>query len=249
MPATAGTGLKRMHNAAERYLVIIPAFNEEKTIAGVIADVRKNAPNADILIINDGSTDLTSPSARAMDAMVIDLPFNLGYGAALQTGFRFAVMYGYDYVATVDADGQHIPSYIPILVAVMQNESADIVIGSRFIEKGYRVGIFRKTGIWLFSKIARLYTGCNFTDPTSGFQLINRDVFTYLSEGDNYPLDYPDVNIILALHKKRFRIAEAPVAMVGKSDKKSMHSGLRPLLYIIKMSLAIIMVLLRKEGE
>ena len=133
-----------MHNAAERYLVIIPAFNEQETIAGVIADVRKNAPNADVLIINDGSTDLTSPSARVMDAMVIDLPFNLGYGAALQTGFRFAVKYGYDYVATVDADGQHLPSYIPILVAVMQNESADIVIGSRFIEKGYRVGIFRR---------------------------------------------------------------------------------------------------------
>ncbi|MEK6673809.1 MAG: glycosyltransferase family 2 protein [Nitrospirota bacterium] len=245
----AGTGLKRMDNAAKRYLVIIPAFNEEKAIAGVIEDVRKNASYADILIINDGSTDLTSSSARGMDVMVIDLPFNLGYGAALQTGFRFAVIYGYDYAATVDADGQHIPSYIANLVSVMQKESADVVIGSRFIEKGYRVGIFRKTGIWLFSKIARIYTGCNFTDPTSGFQLINRDVFTYLSEGDNYPLDYPDVNIILALHKKRFRIAEAPVVMVGKSDKKSMHSGLRPLLYIIKMSLAIIMVLLRKEGK
>jgi glycosyltransferase involved in cell wall biosynthesis len=229
-----------------KHLIIIPALNEEKTIAEVIREAKKHAPYADILVINDGSTDTTADIAREMDVMLIDLPFNLGYGAALQTGFRFAERYGYDFVITLDADGQHIPSSTETLVSVMEREGADVVIGSRFLEKGYQPGILRTIGIRLFSLIAR-FSGVEITDPTSGYQLLNRNAFAFLAQGDNYPLDYPDVNIIIALHKKKFKVVEAPVAMVSNPDKKSMHRGLRPVLYIIKMVLAIIMVIIRKE--
>lgn len=229
-----------------KYLVIIPAFNEEYHIAVVIAGVRRYAPYADILVVNDGSSDSTSAIARGMDVAVIDLPFNLGYGAALQTGFRFAERNNYHFVITMDADGQHRPSSIESLLTAMEREAADVVIGSRFIEKGYRAGISRRLGIILFAYVARLYTGINITDPTSGFQLLNRYVFSYLAEGDNYPLDYPDVNIIMALHKRKFKVAEAPVVMVENQTGKSMHSGFKPVLYVIKMILAIIMVILNR---
>ena len=110
---------------------------------------------------------------------------------------------------------------------------------------GYRVTLAKKIGIWLFSLIAKMYTGINITDPTSGFQLLNRKAFSYLAEGDNYPLDYPDVNIIMVLHKRRFKIAETSVEMIENREGRSMHSGLRPISYLVKMFLAIIMVLVR----
>jgi len=229
------------------HLVIMPALNEEATIGEVIDGIRLCIPNADILVINDGSTDRTADIAREKGVVVIDLPFNLGYGAALQTGFRFANKEGYAFVVTIDADGQHVPSSIDSLLAVMKREGADVVIGSRFFGGQYRPGALKKIGIWLFSLVARWYTGINITDPTSGFQLLTGEVCSYLAEGDNYPLDYPDANIIMSLHKKKFKVVEAPVVMVNNPHKKSMHSGLRPLLYITKMVLAIVMVVLRRE--
>lgn len=228
------------------YLIIIPVYNEEAHIAKVLDDVKNSNPQAGILVVNDGSTDATSEIAKQTGVMVIDIPFNIGYGGAIQTGFRFAVENGYDFVITMDGDGQHDPNYTKNLIETMDRERADVVIGSRFLEDTYKMGIFRKIGVWLFSTIAGFYTGTKFTDPTSGFQLLNRSVFSYLSKGNNYPLDYPDVNIIMALHKMKFKVAEAPVKMKENPNGKSMHSGLRPVIYVIRMFLAIIMVLLRK---
>ncbi len=232
-----------------KYLVVLPAYNEETSIREVLREIRGNIAFADTLVVDDGSNDMTALSAAGEGAMVISHPFNLGYGAALQTGFRFAVRRGYDYVITMDADGQHVPSSTRNLIDAMDRHQADVVIGSRFINGGYRVGIVRKIGIRLFAHIARVYTGMNITDPTSGFQLLNRSVFSFLAEGDNYPLDYPDVNIIMALHKRKFRIAETPVEMLENATGKSMHSGMRPLLYVVKMWLAIIMVMVRRTGR
>lgn len=229
------------------YLIVIPAYNEEANIERVIKSAFDSNPEANILVVNDGSTDETSQRAKNAGAMVVDMPFNIGYGGAVQTGFRFAVEYGYDFVVIMDGDGQHDPVFIKSLKDVMAFENADIVIGSRFLESQYKTDIFRKIGIKLFSKIARFYTGMTFTDPTSGFQLLNRRVFTYLSERDNYPLDYPDVNIIMSLHKMGFKLKEAPVRMSERQSGKSMHSGLKPLIYIVRMLLAIIMVIIRKE--
>ena len=230
-------------------LVILPAYNEERTLRDVIGAIRENLPQADILVVNDGSTDQTGPIAYREGATVINHPFNLGYGAALQTGFRFAKKRDYEYVITMDGDGQHIPSTAASLVAAMQAHDADVVIGSRFTGTGYKMGILRRTGVMLFSLVAKAYTGIPITDPTSGFQLFRRRAFSYLAEGDNYPLDYPDVNIIMALHKKEFRIVEAPVTMKENLSGKSMHSGFRPLLYVLKMFLAIVMVLVRGRGR
>lgn len=232
-----------------KYLVIIPAYNEERTVAAVIAEARENIPASDILVVNDGSEDGTRGAAAAEGVPVINHPFNLGYGATLQTGFRFAAMKGYDFIITIDADGQHVSSSAQSLIDVMTDTGADVVIGSRFTGQGYKIGIFRRIGIMLFSIIAKAYTGVRITDPTSGFQLINRRAFTYLAEGDNYPLDYPDVNIIMALYKKKFKIVEAPVEMKENTSGKSMHSGFRPVLYVVKMILAIIMVLVRGKGR
>ncbi len=232
-----------------KYLVVLPAFNEAHTIGSVIREIRTSAPFADIVVINDGSTDGTAGIASAGGAMVVNLPFNLGYGAALQTGFRFGVRGEYDLIIMMDADGQHNPASVGSLIEAMRERGADVVIGSRFLRGSYRMSVARKIGSRIFSHIARAYTGIRITDPTSGFQLLNRKAFAYLAEGDNYPLDYPDVNIIMALHKRDFRIAEAPVVMTENSTGKSMHAGLRPLYYVVKMFLAIVMVLMKRRGR
>lgn len=229
-------------------LIVIPAYNEEEHIADVLREVMSSNIPADIVVVNDGSADRTSAISKQAGVMVLDLPYNIGYGGAIQTGFRFAAESGYELVVTLDGDGQHSPSSVNNLLETMEREKADVVIGSRFIEGTYRMGILRKTGVRLFSRIAFFFTGTKFSDPTSGFQLFSRKVFSYLSEGDNYPLDYPDVNIIIAIHKMRFKVVEAPVRMKEKKGK-SMHRGLRPVIYVIRMFLSIIVVLLRKEKK
>lgn len=232
-----------------KHLIVLPAFNEEQTIGAVLAEVAASVPFADVLVVNDGSSDATYRIAVKNNVMVINHPFNLGYGAALQTGFRFGVRKGYAFIIMMDADGQHTPASVDNLIQVMKENNADVVIGSRFLGGAYRMDLARKIGSRIFSGIARAYTGVRITDPTSGFQLLNRNAFEYLAEGDNYPLDYPDVNIIMALHKKKFRIAEAPVMMTENQTGKSMHSGMKPLIYIVKMFLAIIMVLMKRTGR
>lgn len=231
------------------YLIVIPAYNEEAVIGEVINGIRRIEPGMDILVVNDGSSDRTSEIAKSSGVKVIDIPYNIGYGGAIQIGFRFAVDYGYDYVITMDGDGQHDPESIRNLIETIEMEKADVVVGSRFLEGNYRMGLARRLGSWVFSWIANLYTGVRITDPTSGFQIYNKRAFTYLSKGDNYPLDYPDVNIIMALHKMNFKLTEAPVRMIKKKDSKSMHSGLKPLVYVLRMTLAIIMVFLYREKE
>ncbi len=230
------------------YLVVIPAYNEEKHITEVLREIRRADLPADILVVNDGSADETSALAKREGVMVIDLPVNIGYGGAIQTGLRFATEFGYEYVVTLDGDGQHVPSSVNSLIETMEREKADVVIGSRFTERTYRMGVFRRMGVRLFSRIALLCTGTNFSDPTSGFQLLNRRIFSFLSEGDNYPLDYPDANIIIALHRMKFKLAEAPVTMREKQGK-SMHQGAMPVYYVIRMLLAIIIIMLRKEEK
>ena len=228
-------------------LIILPAFNEERTVASVIAGIRNTGSNADILVINDGSSDRTAEIAGGLGAMVISHPYNLGYGAALQPGLRFAVSRGYDHVVTMDADGQHDAESIADLFESAESAGADVVIGSRFLEGNYRMGFARRIGAWIFARVARFYTGYRFTDPTSGFQLLNRQAFSYLASEEGYPLDYPDVNIIMLLHKRRFKVIEAPVRMASSDDGDTMHAGLRPVVYVIRMFLAITMILLRKE--
>ncbi len=228
-------------------LIIIPAYNEAGNIARVIAATRASAPLADILVVNDGSSDDTAAIARQARARVISLLFNIGYGVALQTGYKYALAKGYRYVIQMDGDGQHEPACIPTLLAEVQSGAADVVVGSRFLGRetgSYRVEWGRRLGMTLFGGIASFIMGQKITDPTSGFQALNREALRFFAS-DAYPGDFPDADVLIMLHYNGFRVKEVPVIMYCNTDGKSMHSGLKPLYYVFKMCLSIFVTLLR----
>ena len=226
--------------------IIIPAYNEAGRIATTIAGIRKFG-NADIVVVDDGSNDDTASEARAAGARVIELPFNLGYGAALQTGFKSAIDKGYEFAVQIDADGQHDPLSIEALISPVLKDEVDVVIGSRFLDKGnYKAPFVRRMGMYFFGIITSVVTGRRITDPTSGFQALNKKVMEFYAS-DAYPADYPDADVIIMLHRQGFRFKEVPVIM-HNAAKRSMHGGiLKPLYYIFKMMLSIFVTLLRKE--
>lgn len=236
-----------MNNELYR-LVIIPAYNEAERITSTINAIRKYN-DADIIVVNDGSTDETVKEARAAGAKVIELPFNLGYGAALQTGFKYALNKGYRFAVQMDADGQHDPSAIQSLIEPVFRGEADITLGSRFLGGcDYRAPFVRRVGIILFSLIVHVMTGKKVTDPTSGFQAMNRKVVEFYAS-DAYPTDYPDADVIIMLHRRGFTFKEIPVIMKRVDGKVSMHSGLKPFYYTFKMFLSIFVTLLGSKGE
>ncbi|MDP3260463.1 MAG: glycosyltransferase family 2 protein [Thermodesulfovibrionales bacterium] len=228
------------------FAIIIPAFNEEGRIGATIAGIRK-VSDADIVVVNDGSDDGTASEAKAAGAVVIELPSNLGYGAALQTGFKYALDRGYEFAVQMDADGQHDPMSIGTLIEPVIADEVDVTIGSRFMDKGnYKAPFVRRMGMYFFGLIASLFTGRKITDPTSGFQALNKKVMEFYAS-DAYPADYPDADVIIMLHRQGFRFKEVPVIM-HNAAKRSMHGGiLKPLYYIFKMMLSIFVTLLRKE--
>lgn len=173
-----------------KVLTIIPAYNEEKSIADVIYQVKLNLPENDIVVVNDGSNDATSEKAVEAGARVINLPFNLGIGGAMQTGYIYAKNNNYDIAIQVDGDGQHSPVYISSLMQPILQGKADMVIGSRFIEKTYyRPSLARKTGIIFFSSLVKVLTNWKIKDTTSGFRVVNKKIIHYFS--NYYPTDYP----------------------------------------------------------
>ena len=236
------------HDLIDSLAIIIPAYNEAERISATITEIRKYS-DADIIVINDGSTDWTTKEAKAVGARVIELPFNLGYGAALQTGFKYALEQGYLYAVQMDADGQHDPSAIETLIEPVVKGDADMTLGSRFLGGGvYKAPFARRIGIVLFSVIIRLITGRKVTDPTSGFQSMNKRVMGFYAS-DAYPTDYPDADVIIMLHRGGFTFKEVPVTMKRLTGKVSMHSGLKPFYYTFKMFLSIFVTLLRSKGE
>jgi glycosyltransferase involved in cell wall biosynthesis len=228
-------------------LIVIPAYNEEKNISSLLETIRKKISEIDILVIDDGSTDRTARVAEKAGALVVKLPFNMGYGAALQTGFKYALMKRYQYVVQMDADGQHDPGSIKALLDEIRKEDVDVVMGSRFFgNREYKAPFVRRTGIYIFGKIASIITGQYSTDPTSGFQALNRDAVRFYAS-PFYPVDYPDADVIIMLHRAGLRIREIPVTMHARKEGKSMHSGLKPLYYIFKMFLSMFVTLLRND--
>ena len=229
-------------------IVIIPAYNEEKRIAAVVAGVAASIPEAAVVVINDCSRDDTAAAARQAGAIVVSHPFNMGYGAAIQTGYKYARDKGYDYLVQLDADGQHDPTCIPALLAPVRRGEADIAIGSRFLGSSYRPPLARRAGMALFRRIVALVTGTAITDTTSGFQAFNHEVIRFFAS-DVFPVDYPDADMLIMLHRAEFRITEVPVRMFENSEGKSMHSGLKPLYYMFKMLLSICVTLMREKGK
>lgn len=230
-------------------LVLIPAFNEAENIAPVIASVHATLPGVDVLVVDDGSSDNTAAVAGAAGARVLPLPVNSGYGAALQTGYKYAVRHGYDRVAQMDADGQHLPEYFPKLFEQIESDTADIVIGSRFLDADghYQPSLARKLGMAIFSRIASRLMDQHVTDPTSGYQVMRIEVARFFCS-DVYPADYPDADILILLQRSGFRVKELPVQMRMPTGK-SMHAGHRSIYYMYKMFLSIFVTLLRPAQQ
>lgn len=219
----------------------------------MIRGVRKHLPLAEILIVDDGSRDGTRQRAEAEGVKVVSHPFNLGYGSALQTGYKYALKEGYGAIVQLDGDGQHDPSFLSDLLDAIQSGEADIAIGSRFLKnedtasgfQSYHPPLLRKLGMRFFGMIASWLTRQKITDPTSGYQAMSRKALEWVS-GDHFPVDYPDADVIIMLHRAGFRIKEVPVQMFASKDKKSMHSGWKPVYYLFKMLLSILVTLMRK---
>jgi hypothetical protein len=230
-------------------LVLIPAFNEGKNLQRVISGIKQFYPEAHILVVNDGSEDDTFTIAKKAGAEVINLPFNLGYGAALQTGYKYALASGYEYLIQMDGDGQHDPAYIKRLLQIVKSGEADVAIGSRFSseeEKGtYRAGFVKRAGMKLFALITSIIIGQKITDATSGYQAMNSKVLKFYAR-DIYPVDFPDADLLIMLHRGGFTIKEVPVAMHESWNSRPMHRGMVPLYYVFKMFLSIFVELLRK---
>lgn len=233
--------------AAPRRLLILPAHNEAGNLPRVLPEARLAAPNYDMVVIDDGSRDRTASVARAQGATVVTLPVNLGYGGAVQTGFRYAVENDYDLAVVMDSDGQHDPAGITLLAATVASGEADVAIGSRFRGRmAYHQPWVKRMGMRLFAWTVSRLTDREVTDPTSGFQALNRDALRFFAY-DNYPVDYPDADTLLVLHYAGFRVVETPVTMRERISGVSMHSGWKPFYYVLKMWLAISMVLLREK--
>jgi glycosyltransferase involved in cell wall biosynthesis len=222
-----------------KILVIIPAYNEENSIASVIGQIRCYAPEADVLVINDGSVDATSERAVEAGARVVNLPFNLGIGGAMQTGYIYAEYHCYDIAIQVDADNQHDPSYIYNLIQPIIDNSADMVIGSRYAgETPYKSTALRRTGMIFFTFLIKLLTNRWIKDTTSGFRAVNKDII-HLFAAD-YPVDYPEVDVLVKLYKKKFRVIELPVKMKARETGKSSITPVRSIYYMIKVTLSLI---------
>ncbi len=234
----------------EKILIVIPAFNEGDTVAKVISGCRKHMPeNADLIVINDGSTDRTYEVCQEEGIDVINTPFNQGIGNALQTGFRYAIEKNYDFLINLDADGQHNPADLPKFIEKLREGKFDIVIGSRFLKKNrYDGSKIRNIGIKFFSKLVSLLIREKLTDVTSGYRGMNKAILNFTIV-DTFNFDYPDADFLLTLHRAGFRFCEIPVTMEKRNGGKSQHSGLKPLYYIFKMLLSIFIILLRKKSR
>lgn len=221
------------------YLIIIPAYNEEKNIGETIKTIQKVVPEAPIVVIDDGSSDHTESVAEAHGALVVSHPINLGDGAARQTGFQYALNNNYDYVINLDADGQHAPQDIPRILEALRKEKHDIIIGSRFLgSRKYTIPFLRRVGMFIFSVIIAITTRQRISDPTSGFRGVNKKAMKFYVKVF-YPEYYPDADVIIASHFAGLNIQEIPVDMHQRTYGKSLHSGLSPIYYIFKMCLSI----------
>ena len=223
----------------KKILIIIPAFNEEKSIASVINDIKLSIPICDILVINDHSLDNTSIEARKTKmAMVVDLPYNIGIGGAVQTGFLYAARNDYSHAVQVDGDGQHIPSEIIKMIDAMDESGCDMVIGSRFLaEESFRTSKSRRIGIKIFYLIYRLIINTRITDGTSGFRIYNNRCIEFLSK--NYPDDYPEPEAVVLLKKHGFTIAEVGVRMRERLHGKSSITPFKSMYYMVKVVMSI----------
>ncbi|HEX7055751.1 MAG TPA: glycosyltransferase family 2 protein [Bacilli bacterium] len=223
-------------------LIVIPAYNEEAGLGSVLEKLREFQNIADILVVNDGSNDQTLEVARRFAVFIVSHPINLGYGAALQTGYRFAFAHGYDYVVHFDGDGQHHPDDLRQLIHELWKDTADIVTGSRILgESRFTLGLRKSIAFLWFTTIIRLFTGIKVTDPTSGLRGLSRRAFSYCAFSTSFPHDFPDADMIIHMHYQGFKMREFPIRSQKREQGKSMHSGsIRHAIYMLKVTMGII---------
>ncbi len=228
-------------------LVVIPAFNEARRLPGVLATLTRAHPDLAVLVVDDGSRDETAARAREAGARVAVHPFNLGYAAALQTGYRFAVQEGFELVIQMDADGQHDPASISTVRRAL-DEGADLVLGSRFLGGGtYRPPLARLVGIKLFGGLTSLLLGQKIRDATTGFQGLSRRLFAFYARSRSFPHDYPDANMLVRCGRAGFRIVEVPVVMRANPEGGTLHIGWKPVVYMAKMLVAVVLEATRRH--
>lgn len=221
-------------------LVIIPAYNESENIVNTVTTLKKHCPDVDYIIINDCSKDATEKICREHGFSYISLPINLGIGGGMQTGYRYAYENGYDIAVQFDGDGQHNAEYIPDLIAPIVNGEADMVIGSRFINKeGFQTSFMRRMGINMLGCVLRLFGRVKITDATSGFRAISREMIAFFSQ--HYAQDYPEPESIIAAASSGFNVKEVPVVMNERTAGVSSINTLKSVYYMIKVTLAIAM--------
>ena len=230
-----------------RRLAIVPALNEADNVGLVIDELRVFDPGMDVVVVDDASVDGTARVAANHGAHVIRLPFNLGIGGAVQTGYRYAFEHGFDVAVQVDGDGQHDPAQLPLILGPLLDGDADLVVGSRFAGDGeYRSTATRRVGITIFARVVSAIVGQRVTDTTSGFRAVNRRGIALFAA--DYPHDYPEVEATVMCVKHRLRLAEVPVTMRERVGGRSSITAVRSIYYMTKVLLAIFVGLFRRDS-
>jgi glycosyltransferase involved in cell wall biosynthesis len=233
--------------AGVKRAAIVPALNEAGSIASVIAEIRAVDPGMEVVVVDDGSRDGTADIARRAGATVLGLPYNLGIGGAVQTGYRYALENGFDVAVQIDGDGQHDPGELEKLLRPLLADEADMVVGTRFRgERTYRPPLARRIGIMLFARLVSLIVRQRVTDATSGFRAVNRTGIRLFA--DDYPNDYPEVETTVLVFRHRLRMLEVPVLMRERSTGRSSITLFRSVYYVVKVSLALFIGLFRKPA-
>ncbi|MFC5405393.1 glycosyltransferase family 2 protein [Cohnella soli] len=229
-----------------KILIIVPAYNEAEGIVKVISAIRETLPEADVIVINDGSSDNTGMLAESAGALTVHLPANLGIGGAMQTGYQYAAKFGYQYAAQIDGDGQHDPADFNFMLKALRDTGADMVVGSRFLERrGFQSTFARKIGIELLAKLLSGLLGKRVTDPTSGYRICGRRAVELFSQ--EYPTDYPEVEALVLLDNSGYSFTEIPVVMKERQTGTSSISSFQSLYYMVKVILAVLIAKSRKK--
>ena len=233
--------------AGLRRLAIVPAYNEAEAIEAVIAELRAFDPQLEIVVVDDGSMDGTARRAKKLGVAVVSLPFNLGIGGAMQTGYQYARDQGFDLAIQVDGDGQHDPREIAQLIEPILTGEADMTVGTRFAGGSrYRPPFARRVGIQLFARFVSLIVRQRVTDTTSGFRAVNKKGIALFAS--DYPHDYPEVETTVLVHRHRLRMVEVPVAMRTRATGRSSITLFQSIYYMLKVSLALFVGLFRRHS-
>ena len=228
-------------------LILIPCFNEEGAIGGVVADVRGELPGVPILVVDDASHDATVPVARTAGAHILPLPHHLGLGGAVQAGYKLAFELGFSYVIRVDGDGQHSASDIPRVFEVLRTSGAQMVIGSRYLAQRNYTSLLRRIGISAFRAILRPILGRSVSDPTSGFVGVNREALALFAR--SFPLEYPEIEALVVLQRRAFRFEEVPCSVRPRRAGRSSITAIKSVYYVIHVLLGVFVNILKLDGR